>query len=230
MKNLLTIFGTLFLTLNLSAQDLCNTYFPFEHFQSMTYEDYDRRDRLQATQTWKVTDLSTVNGARVAAIHQVIKDEDGEVVVETDFTARCENETYYISLEAFHLNEFAESMGGDIEIEATGNAMSLPDKLEVGMELPDANLNMEIVGGIIPMNIEVNITDRKVESKEEVTVPAGTFEAYKITQETAVRAGIRVTTTSHEYIVPEYGMVKSENFNRRGRSQGYTQLVEVVRW
>jgi hypothetical protein len=32
MKNLLTIFGTLFLTLNLSAQDLCNTYFPFEHF------------------------------------------------------------------------------------------------------------------------------------------------------------------------------------------------------
>ncbi len=228
MKNLLTIFGALLLSFSLYAQDACNTFFPFEHFKSMTYEDYDRRDRLQAIQTWEVKDLSRDGSSVTATILSIIKDEDGEVVLETEFTARCENETYYISLEAFHLNEFSESMGSQMEIEAKGTDLSLPDRLEVGMELPDAKMDMH-VSGVIPINVEVEITDRKVESREEITVPAGTFDAFKVTQETSVRAGLRVRTTSHEYFAPGYGMVKSENFNRRGRSQGYTQLVEVVR-
>lgn len=228
MKKIL-IFAILLLLAFTSnyAQSECNQYFPFEHFKSMTYATYDQRDRLQGKQTWEVVDLERSGGAVVATVSSKMYDENNEEILETIFTARCENETFFISMESYHLQGLTESFGRDVEMEISGDDLSLPNNLSVGTELPDASMEVRVTSPI-PLTMNVEITDRKVEGREEVTTPAGTFDAYKITQNSSVRAVVRVRSSSVEYYSPKYGMVRSEDYNRRGRLQGYTVLEQIV--
>lgn len=227
MKNFGIIILTFVCSASLFAQDVCNIYFPFEHFESMTYADYNRRDKLQAKQHWEVLNLNTENGAKIAEIRSTIFDEDGEEVMTTEFIARCENETYHISLQGFHMQEFTESMSGSMEMEVSGTDMAIPNDLEVGKKLPDASLQVKAEGPM-PLNVTVNVTDRLVEDRREITTPAGTFNAFEISQNTEVRAIIRARTSSKDFVTERYGVIKTESYNKRGKLQGYTQLEEVV--
>ncbi|TVR82092.1 MAG: hypothetical protein EA409_05590 [Saprospirales bacterium] len=228
MKKILLAALILIVTLNVNyAQGECNQFFPFEHFKSMTYATYDQRDRLQGRQSWEVVDLERSNGAVVATVSSMMYDENEEEILETIFTARCENETFFISMESYHLQGLSESFGRDVEMEISGDDLSLPNKLSEGTSLPDASMEVRVTSPI-PLTMNVEITDRLVEGREEVTTPAGTFDAYKISQNSTVRAVIRMRSSSIEYYSPRFGMVRSEDYNRRGRLQGYTVLEQVV--
>ncbi|MEQ9168598.1 MAG: hypothetical protein RLO12_20235, partial [Fulvivirga sp.] len=95
--------------------------------------------------------------------------------------------------------------------------------LSVGMSLNDASLKMS---GSIPFKMEVNIVNRKVEGKESITTPAGTFECYKITYTINTKSIMSMETTGADWIAKEIGMVKSENYNKNGKLQGYSLLTK----
>ena len=82
--------------------------------------------------------------------------------------------------------------------------------------------------GIINIKIAINITDRTVEALEDITVPAGIFEAYKINSKMSAKASIiNKTSTSSEWLVKGIGMVKSESYDKKGELESYTELVSI---
>jgi hypothetical protein len=93
--------------------------------------------------------------------------------------------------------------------------------------LPDGELKMVVKSGSATIiTITLNISNRKVEGREDITTDAGTFSSYKLSYDISTKAGF-ITTNSNviEWISEGVGLVKSETYNRRGRLAGYSVLT-----
>jgi hypothetical protein len=80
------------------------------------------------------------------------------------------------------INKAAFQQNGEIpaEIQVTGNNMEVPSNPKPGDVLPDANVEMSMKLGFVNMKMSANVTNRKVEAIEDITVKAGTFKLYQL--------------------------------------------------
>ena len=107
--------------------------------------------------------------------------------------------------------------------------MEVPMNPKVGVQLPDANVEMSMKIGFMNMKMSALITNRKVEAVENVTVKGGTFEAYKFTSDVkSSTMGFQVNTGSIAWYVKGVGMVKTENYDKKGSLQSHMELVELI--
>ena len=77
----------------------------------------------------------------------------------------------------------------------------------------------------IGAHINVDITKRKVQGKESVTTPGGTWDCFKITYHSKVVVkigiGIPVNADVTEWYAPGFGVVKTES------NSGVTEITSV---
>jgi hypothetical protein len=59
-----------------------------------------------------------------------------------------------------------------------------------------------------------------------VTTPAGTFECYKLSFDSEVKTILKMTTKSVQWIAKNVGAVKTETFDKNGKSLGTTELTD----
>lgn len=114
----------------------------------------------------------------------------------------------------------------------TGDTLRIPSKIKPGDRFKDAKMAMTIDLGVMTMKTEIAITDYKCLAVESVTVPAGTFEAYKITQTvTTTNSMMKVsqTTTVVSWNVLGVGPVKSVVTDEKGKVQSMTELHEIIK-
>ena len=104
--------------------------------------------------------------------------------------------------------------------EASGSTSYLeyPADMKAGDKLKDAEFNMDYTANGIASNINVNMTERSVLGKENVSSPAGSWDAFKITYKSRIRMkvagiGIPVNMDVTEWYVPDFGVVKTESRN-----------------
>ena len=110
--------------------------------------------------------------------------------------------------------------------------LEYPAKLSVGDALKDAEFKMDISAkGGVSSNVVFKEENRKVAAKENVTSPAGTWEAYVISYDGSMKmkmAGIGLpafTYTAKEWFVPGMDIVKSETYAKNGKLVGSTLLT-----
>jgi hypothetical protein len=110
-----------------------------------------------------------------------------------------------------------------------GENLEYPSTLSVGQSLKDGTITVTAENSPMPINITLNILNRKVEAKETITTPLGTFETFKITSNSVMKTKMGISMTmeyeSTEWLAKDVGVVKSESF-RKGKSMGYTLLVK----
>ena len=77
------------------------------------------------------------------------------------------------------------------------------------------------------MNMNVSITERKVEAKESITTAAGTFECYKISEHSEIKTLFAMKFKSISWFSFEAGTVKTESYKENGKYMGKTELAEI---
>ena len=78
------------------------------------------------------------------------------------------------------------------------------------------------------MKISADLTNRKVEAIEDVTVKGGTFKCYKFSSDiNSAALGIKFKTKSMEWYAKGIGTVRNESYDKNGTLQSHTELVEV---
>ena len=112
----------------------------------------------------------------------------------------------------------------DMEIDVVADDMSIPKNASPGDELNDGSVTVTVdTGTPIKVTVTVTLSNRKVESKETVVTPAGTFDCLKITYDILSQVGfMKVRSSAAEYYNKNHGVIKSESFNKRGKSIGYS--------
>ena len=133
----------------------------------------------------------------------------------------------YIDMRNFISDEQLKAFG-EQELAVDSENLEMPSNLSVGQTLKDGSVKVTASGSGIPMAITVNITNRKVVGKESVTTPAGTYDCFKITSDIATQTqmGIKmnVNISSIDWVTSKLGIIKSESYNKNGKSMGYTVL------
>jgi len=224
-KSLLLLVAIIF---SFSGFSQCNDYYVFEKGNEWTYENFSGKNKPAGKNQQKVTAYEKTSSGFSATINSVFIDEKGKKVMEGDMDYTCENGTIIIDMRKFIPQEQQQAFGS-YEMKMESENLELPSRLSVGQSLKNGSITMSAVGSPIPMTMTVAITDRKVEAKESITTPAGTFDCYKISSKSTTRTqmGIKMTFeySTTEWISENVGMVKSESFDKNGKSNGYTLLT-----
>jgi len=225
------IFFTLLLSFSfsLSAQD-CEPYIPQSEGSTWTIGNFNAKGKLEGRTHFELKSIESNGTKTTFVIYMKVEDQKGKEQFESEYTAECEKGKFSIDM-LFKLNQQITDSFKNMEIDVDASEFYLPQFNEtVGTELPDSYMNIQASSNGTPiMKINFQIKDRKIDSKEEYTTSAGTFDCIVLSQSFQMKLIIAVNGSTKEWYAKDVGMVRSESYNKNGKLQGYSELVELNR-
>ncbi|MBN8576822.1 MAG: hypothetical protein J0L66_07745 [Cytophagales bacterium] len=206
----------------------CNEYYVMENGTSWAYETYNNKGKLSNRMQQTVKAFEKTATGFVATVNAVTTNEKGKELTKGEFEMSCSGGTFIIDMRKF-IPEEQQKMFESYKMTVQSENLELPSKLTVGQTLKNGSVTMTAEGSPLPMKMTVQITERKVVGQETITTPAGTYQCFKLTSKSTVSTQMGVNMTfnfsSTEWLAPKVGMVKTESFDKNGKSSGYTQLA-----
>jgi hypothetical protein len=202
------------------AQTNCSSYYPLKEgttFQLTMYDDKDKTTGIIDYTVQEATDDS-------AKMSYEMHDEKGKLITASEYSMQCNGDGISIDFNSLMSPGLMEQYK-DMEVDITGTDLMLPNNLSPGQTLPDANMLMNVRMAPINMKMTVDITNRKVDGMESVTTPAGTFDCVVISWDHESKMGIKFTGTAKQWLAEGVGMVKQENYNKKGKLIGGSLLT-----
>lgn len=223
---LIGLIGILAVPASVTAQ-ACSTYYPIEEGVRLEYTMYNKKEKIEGTQWQEFREVVETADGLETKVFMGLLDEKGKETFSTSYGMSCNGNAIRIDFESLLSGPMLDQQE-DMEAEITGTDIELPNRLEVGMELPDANVEMKLSMGPMKMTMEVNTTDRKVEKIESVQTPAGTFECYVISSNTQSKMMLTKNNfPSRIWLAKDVGMVQSENYNSKGKLMSRMVLSKI---
>ncbi len=234
MKSLVKSFivvATILLHLPLLGQDACNPFFAFEEGRKWTVSSYNSKDKFTGKQVNEVLALNK-DGANLTATvgittydkkNNIVKmDKDGAKIERLEVEFMCNNGKVTMDMSSFFPKEMLESFKS-MEVQIDIDELTIPKDLKVGQKLEDGGIKIQI-NGPMKMNLNVMIVDRMVASQEKITVPAGTFDTYKVTSTVKMTGLGNREAKNVTYLAEKVGFVRSEDYNDKGNLISYSVL------
>lgn len=223
-KSLLVLFFLIGI-ISLTAQDNCSKFYPMTEGVSMEYTNYNKKGKVEGISSYKVTETNTVGNTTNATMAINLKDEKGKEIYNTNYKLSCTGNMVTLDYESLLPSDMINQYG-EMDIEISGNDIEIPNDLRVGQNLNDANVTMKIGMSGINMNIAVDMLNRKVEKKESVTTPAGTYDCYVVYSENQSKMMMaNQVYPSRVWLAEGVGMVKQENYKKNGDLMSSTLLT-----
>lgn len=226
MKKLILFTAIIFIGMALKAQEI---FFPTKEGTVLVYKSFDKKDKETNMVKYTIKHLN-INGSDMDITYLVESiDPKEKLVFKEEITIHQKGDKLYFDMSNF-INKAAFQQNGEIpaEIQVTGNNMEVPSNPKPGDVLPDANVEMAMKLGFVNMKMSAQVTNRKVEAIEDITVKAGTFKGYKFISEVNTSAmGIKIKSNNIDWYAKGVGIVKSENYDKNGKLQSYMELIEL---
>ena len=170
---------------------------------------------------------SKKNGSSITAmINSEFVDAKGKTISKATNNVKCENGVMQMDMKTFIPPVQSEQMKTG-EAKAADVYLEYPSNMNLGDQLKDGqfNMNYESTSGL-KSSIEISITERKVEGKESVTTPAGTWECYRISAKNKIISktagiGFPIKMDVVEWFAPGFGIVKTES------KTGKTEITSI---
>lgn len=220
MKKILLFVVAMASSFVASAQ--CNPYYNFKEGASWETTSYSAKDKPAGREVYTIKYLKDTNNGWESEMNMKSYDKKDELIIDKDIEIGCEDGVIKLNMDRFFPEETMQAFK-DMDMSIDTENLEIPSELSVGMELKDASLT---ISGNIPFKMEVNVVNRKVESKESITTPAGTFECYKITYTVNTKSIMSIETQGADWVANDIGTVKSENYNKNGKLQNYSLLTK----
>ena len=229
MKNTtLLLLATVFTTALTFSQNSCSKFYPMEEGSSFQYTNFDKKGKTEGSVDYTISKVTEEGSVTNATYDMKYTDEKGKNLFETEFDFSCENGLVRIDYKSLFPSQMMEQyteMG--LEMDISGTDIELPNDLSVGQELADANLSIAVSMGGIKMNTTVDQTNRRVEKKESITVAAGTFDCYLVTEtNTSKTMGATMEMNTKLWLAEGVGMVKQESYKKNGNLMSRMELTK----
>lgn len=228
MKNILKLSLILFILIapfRNYAQSDCNPYFLLKEGKKWTSANYNAKDKYQGKQSFEILSLAESGSKLTATVKLISYDKKDDVVLEKEVDFICEDGVMQLDMSQYMPEDVLEAFKS-MQMEVEYKHIQIPEKLEVGQTLEDGAVNMTVTSPI-RMEFKFRMTDRKVEAQEDLKVPAGTFNAFKINSVLQIdMMGSTREFKSVEWIAKDAGTIRSESYDKKGNLTNYTILIE----
>lgn len=229
MKLINLIIVLAFFTLGLNAQDCVSAEF-LKEGTKWEMSNYNKKEKLTGVSLYETVSEEHTGNKTIWVLKFKAVDKKGEETMpESSTTIVCENGVFKMDMSEFIPKETLQGMK-DMEVEMESTDLNFPTIKDVNSELKDGTIKITAFSsGVKIMTVDMTITDRVIEGIETVETEAGSFECLKITQNTLVDMGImKRTMKSTSWFLPGFGVVKSESFNKKGKSIGTSVLTSMT--
>ncbi len=231
MKKLTILSGLVILLTSFTIQSSdCDTLIFFAEGTRTTMTSYNDDGKVtgSAKTIYKKVEKSGENTSVSAT--QENYDKKGKLSSTTNFTIKCINGSLLFDMKSMMPQEQAEGLK-DFEMTVEGIDKEIPSDLSPGASLKDAEVKFSTKtkdGTPMPMmNMSIWITNRKVEGKESITTPAGTFECVKITEDVEMKTMFKIKSKVTSWYSKKAGIVKTESYKESGKRVGKSELTEI---
>ena len=216
-----------FFGLQIQAQD-CADYFPVKEGTVLEYVNYDRKDKMTGSSETAFLKKQETPEGMSAMFSSKFRDDKGEVLFENEMQAECKDGVLYFDASSL-LDPASMSAYESMDVKVTGDNLELPLNSGPGTELADGGVTATISsGGVKILTLSVNLTNRKIQARETVETPAGSFECIKYTYDARTEMGfVKMDISGIEWYNHKHGTIRSESYDKKGKLSGYTVLESI---
>jgi hypothetical protein len=231
---LLVAFVCTFLLLAFTHAQPCSGYYYLTN-GTVEMTTYDKKAKENGKITYTISNVNQTGNTTSASFASEMKDEKGKSLSKGAGKYKCSDGILFIDAKVAMPQE---QMGAykDMDVKAEDAFIEYPAIFSDGQSLNDVDFKMDIINkGAVFSVISLAQSNRKVEGKESITSPAGTWECWKISYDGRFKAtiggpsgiGIPVNFKSTEWFAPGFGIVKTETYNKNGKLVGSTLITSV---
>lgn len=209
----------------------------FQKGTQVTSKTYNENGEEISSETTTVLEVTEEGGFTIAKVEALVSRPSSPEASKVNFSYKCDGKTLYFDVASMYRSE-DKNQNPDFE----SSYFEYPIEMEVGKEFPDMQGTMSSVKAGKKMTMTYHLTNRKAVAKEKVTVPAGSWDCYKITHDLKVDLDIpgmdakmvemmkqvqgQNQVTAITWFSPEIGMVKSEVY-QNGQLDTRNELFEI---
>jgi len=225
---------TLFILIVTAAGALCDEAFcPAKKGMVLLTANLNANGRVEGYNRMSIKDVRG-SGNNITVVYTMqILDRNRRAArnsSEREYTINVTNGASMYRLDDI-MDAFFLSKGLDYSM--TAGSMSIPSNLAPGTRLQNTWLKMNVIVPIIgTVTAETSITNLVCAGIETITVQAGTFEAYKITQRSSTTttgwAMPQINNSGATWYVRGIGVVKSVNYDDKGKVESSSELYELI--
>jgi len=219
------VLAFLFFCGNVFSQD-CSNYYFLQNNKTIEMTITNNKGKESGKMTYVVSDSKKNGSSTTATINSEFVDAKGKSITKATNNVKCENGVMQMDMKTFIPPMQNEQMKTG-SATATDVYLEYPANMNVGDQLKDGQFNMdyETTSGL-KSSLEISITERKVEGKETITTPAGTWECFKISAKNKIVSkiagiGIPIRMDVIEWYAPGFGIVKTES------KTGKTEITSI---
>ena len=214
----------LFFSGNIFSQD-CSNYYFLQNSKTIEMTISNNKGKESGKMTYVISDSKKNGSSITATINSEFVDTKGKTITKATNNVKCENGVMQMNMKTFIPPAQMEQMKSG-EAKATDVYLEYPANMKVGDQLKDGQFNMDYESNGLKSSIEISITERKVEGKESVTTPAGTWECFKISAKNKIVSkvagiGFPIKMDVNEWFAPGFGIVKTES------KSGKTEITSI---
>jgi len=169
-------------------------------------------------------------GAFVTTIKRTRVTEKKRPQSAEEFRMRCVGDTVYLDALLLIQEQALRAFDGK-NLEFVSVDVAYPHHMQVGHALPDARLEVKVNSQSASIsNLHMAAVNRKVEDRQTVTTPAGTFDCFKVTYQYVVRLDALGIDTENifnveEYYSTEHGIIKVQFTTLKGKKSKGMELL-----
>jgi hypothetical protein len=220
-----------------AAPGACNKLIFFQPGAEIESKTYNASGKEVSIQHTKIVDVKNEAGMTVAYVEASdVQAGDGKTS-NMKYNYNCDGDKIYFDIASMLRTETKES---DRSFKAS--VIEYPINITGGETLPDATGTISSERNGKKMEMKYHYKDRKVEGKEDITTPAGTWSCYKISNTVSVDMDIpgmdekmkkmmdvmkeKMKTTTITWFSPDFGIVKMEMY-QNGKLQSKTEVTGI---
>lgn len=176
---------------------------------------YNKKGDASGKQVYTVSDVTSNGTGATATVNSELFDKKGKTIAKGHSEIVCKSGVMMLDM-TMQLPQQQQEQFAKADVKADKIYIEYPPTMKVGDNLKDATLNMTIDNAGMTQTVNMVTSDRKVEAKESVTTPAGTWDCFKISYKSKITIktmgiGIPVNVEGSEWFAPGFGIVKTES-------------------
>lgn len=240
VKIIATTFA-LFISAMAQAQS-CESFIMFKKGATYEMETFNAKDKIQNRMVYLVKEVTSTSSDISSTVHTTAYDGKDKLQNELDMKMLCTGEKLSIDMtEMFKSMQQKNGSADNMELTIDGAMIDIPKNMTVGQSLADINTTMKVIdkkSNTEMMHMNMITSKRKVEGKESITTPAGTFDCFKISYETLVEPKMTMMNMKLPsylfngilYFAKEIGMVKTIELDKNGKEiKSYSMITKYTK-
>jgi hypothetical protein len=223
MKKIFVLLISIFIYQNASKAQTCG-YLLLTNNAEVEMSMFDKKNQPSGKVVYKV--LSS-NGKEAKVVSKVYN-EKGKEMGGGEGSYKCDGNNFSFDMKALLPSDQTKAMNlKDMEVKTNNATLNYPSNMTVGTTLPDNEFTADTYSGTMKlMGMSFKVTNRKVEAKESITTPAGTYDCFKITSNQDMKTIFNFNIQMTEWFSPNVGVIKTEAY-RKGSLFSSTLITKI---